>query len=81
LINGDVAARITELKQQPGRNIGMSGSSDLVSWLLRHGLLDQLDLLVFRSSWVAGSACSASQTVRCRSRWPARKRSARGSCT
>ena len=47
LINGDVAARISALKQQPGRNIGMSGSSDLVSWLLRHGLLDRLDLLVF----------------------------------
>ena len=25
----------------------MSGSSALVSWLLRHGLLDRLDLLVF----------------------------------
>ena len=25
----------------------MSGSSALVTWLLRHGLLDQLDLLVF----------------------------------
>ena len=25
----------------------MSGSSTLVSWLLRQGLLDQLDLLVF----------------------------------
>ena len=47
LINVDVAARISELKQQPGRNIGMSGSSDLVNWLLRHGLLDRLDLLVF----------------------------------
>jgi dihydrofolate reductase len=47
LINGDVAARISELKQQPGQNIGMSGSSALVSWLLRHGLLDRLDLLVF----------------------------------
>lgn len=47
LINGDVAERIGELKRRPGRNIGMSGSSTLVSWLLRHGLLDQLDLLVF----------------------------------
>ena len=28
-------------------NIGMSGSSTLVSWLLRHDLLDQLDLLIF----------------------------------
>ena len=47
LINGDVAGQISDLKQQPGMNIGMSGSSVLVSWLLRHGLLDRLDLLVF----------------------------------
>ena len=47
LINGDVAAQIGALKQQPGQGIGMSGSSALVSWLLRHGLLDRLDLLVF----------------------------------
>jgi dihydrofolate reductase len=43
----DVEAQIRQLKEQPGRNIGMSGSSTLVSWLLRRGLLDQLDLLVF----------------------------------
>jgi len=47
LISGDVAAAIGELKQRPGRDIGMSGSAALVGWLLRHGLLDQLDLLVF----------------------------------
>jgi dihydrofolate reductase len=47
LINDDVAGQISDLKQQPGKNIGMSGSAALVSWLLRHGLLDRLDLLVF----------------------------------
>jgi dihydrofolate reductase len=47
LIKDDIAGQIAALKQQPGRNIGMSGSSVLVSWLLRHGLLDRLDLLVF----------------------------------
>jgi dihydrofolate reductase len=50
LISGrrdDVAGQISTLKRQPGRDIGMSGSSALVSWLLRHGLLDRLDLLVF----------------------------------
>lgn len=47
LISGDVAAEITRLKQQPGRNINVSGSGTLVSWLLRQGLLDQLDLLLF----------------------------------
>jgi dihydrofolate reductase len=47
LISDDIAGQIAALKQQPGQNIGMSGSSVLVSWLLRHGLLDRLDLLVF----------------------------------
>jgi dihydrofolate reductase len=47
LINTDVASQIARLKQQPGRNINMSGSGTLVTWLLRQGLLDQLDLLVF----------------------------------
>jgi len=47
LISGDVAGQISDLKQQPGKNIGMSGSSALVGWLLRHDLLDRLDLLVF----------------------------------
>jgi dihydrofolate reductase len=47
LISGDIAAEITKLKQQPGRNINVSGSGTLVSWLLRQGLLDQLDLLMF----------------------------------
>jgi dihydrofolate reductase len=47
LIRGDVAAEITRLKQQPGKNINISGSATLVAWLLRQGLLDELDLLVF----------------------------------
>ena len=47
LIRGDAAAEITRLKQQPGKNINISGSATLVAWLLRQGLLDELDLLVF----------------------------------
>src|ERR671935_647745 len=39
-------AEIAELKQQPGKNIGMTGSATLVSSLLREGLLDELHLLV-----------------------------------
>jgi dihydrofolate reductase len=47
LIKDNVAEEITTLKQQPGRNINMSGSGTLVTWLLRQGLLDELHLLVF----------------------------------
>jgi len=47
LISDNVAEKIAELKQRPGKNIGMSGSATLVTWLLRQGLLDVLDLLMF----------------------------------
>jgi dihydrofolate reductase len=48
LIPRDHAAeQIAGLKRQPGKNIGMTGSGTLVSWLLREGLLDELHLLVF----------------------------------
>jgi dihydrofolate reductase len=46
LIKDNVAEQIARLKEQPGKQINMSGSATLVGWLLRHGLLDQLDLLV-----------------------------------
>ena len=47
LISTNIAGEITKLKQQPGRNINVSGSGTLVDWLMRQGLLDRLDLLVF----------------------------------
>ena len=47
VIRSDIAAEITWLKQLPGRAINVSGSGALVGWLLRQGLLDELDLLVF----------------------------------
>jgi dihydrofolate reductase len=47
LISTGAAAEIARLKQQPGKNINVSGSATLVGWLLREGLLDELDLLVF----------------------------------
>lgn len=40
-------AEIAELKEQPGKNIGMTGSGTLVSSLLREGLLDELHLFAF----------------------------------
>ena len=40
-------AEIAKLKEQPGQNIGMTGSGTLVGSLLREGLLDELHLFVF----------------------------------
>jgi dihydrofolate reductase len=46
LIKGNVAQEITKLKQQPGKNIGITGSATLVRSLLQDDLLDELGLLV-----------------------------------
>jgi dihydrofolate reductase len=47
LINADPAGQLTRLKKQPGKDILALGSATLVRWLLRQGLADELDLLVF----------------------------------
>ena len=46
IISGDVAARLREVKASTDGDIGMSGSATTVRWLLAHGLLDELALLV-----------------------------------
>ncbi len=46
LIRGNVAEALTGLKQQPGKNINITGSGTLVRSLLRDGVLDELQLLV-----------------------------------
>jgi dihydrofolate reductase len=45
LIKGDPAAKIAELKRQPGKNIGVPGSPTLVRSLLQADLLDELILM------------------------------------
>jgi dihydrofolate reductase len=46
LIKDNVAAEIARLKQQPGKNIGITGSATLVQSLLQDDLLDELMLMV-----------------------------------
>jgi dihydrofolate reductase len=46
LIKGNLAKEINKLKQQPGKNIGVSGSPTLVRSLLQENLLDELKLMI-----------------------------------
>jgi len=46
LIKGNVAEEIARLKQQPGTNIGITGSATLVQSLLQDNLLDELGLMI-----------------------------------
>jgi dihydrofolate reductase len=47
LITGDVAEEVARLKQQPGKNIAVLGSGDLVQTLLEHDLVDEFFLAVY----------------------------------
>lgn len=46
LVKNNLAAEINRLKQQPGQNIGVSGSPTLVRSLLEADLLDELILMI-----------------------------------
>jgi dihydrofolate reductase len=47
LIEGDVAEEVSRLKQQPGKDILVFGSGELVDALMQHGLIDEYRLMVF----------------------------------
>ena len=47
LIKGNVAEEVSRLKQQPGEEILIFGSGNLVNTLMRHDLIDEYRLMVF----------------------------------
>jgi dihydrofolate reductase len=47
LIKGNVVEEVSDLKQQPGKDILIFGSGDLVNTLMQHDLIDEYRLMVF----------------------------------
>jgi dihydrofolate reductase len=47
LIRGDVAEAVSRLKEQPGQDILLYGSADLVRALTKHRLIDEYRLMIF----------------------------------
>ena len=47
VIEGDVAAAVGRLKQEPGQNLLIYGSGQLVEYLRQHGLIDEYRLMIF----------------------------------
>jgi dihydrofolate reductase len=47
LIKGDLAEEVFRLKEQPGKDILVFGSGELVNTLMQHGLIDEFRLMVF----------------------------------
>jgi dihydrofolate reductase len=46
LLKGDVAEAVVRLREEPGKDIVVLGSGDLLQSLIRHGLVDEYMLLV-----------------------------------
>ena len=46
LINGDLPEEVSSLKQQPGQDLLVSGSGELVHTLMQHALIDEYRLMV-----------------------------------
>ena len=47
LIKDDIADEVAKLKEQPGQNILIYGSGELVQTLMQHNLIDEYRLMVF----------------------------------
>jgi len=47
LLQGDVAEQVAKLKEQPGKNIAVLGSGNLVQTLIEHDLVDEYSLAVY----------------------------------
>ena len=46
VIDGEIVDEVRKVKQQPGKDVLVSGSITLVSSLVENGLLDELELMV-----------------------------------
>lgn len=46
LLQGDVAQAVARLKEDPGEDLGVLGSGELVQSLMRHGLVDEYVLTI-----------------------------------
>jgi dihydrofolate reductase len=47
IIKGNIAEEVFRLKQQPGKDVLIFGSGDLVNTLMQHGLIDAYRIMVF----------------------------------
>lgn len=62
-LNGDIVGKITRIKQQPGPDLHVYGSANLVQTLMKHDLVDAFWLKIFPITLGAGKRLFADGTV------------------
>jgi dihydrofolate reductase len=62
-LNGNIAEKVTEIKQQPGPDLHVWGSGDLLQTLIRHDLVDVFWLMIYPVTLGAGKRLFAGGTI------------------
>lgn len=62
-LSGDIAQRVAELKQQPGPDLHVYGSANLLQTLFQHDLVDELWLKIYPLTLGSGKKLFASGTI------------------
>jgi dihydrofolate reductase len=63
LLNGDIAQEVADLKDQPGTEIQVTGSGELIQTLMKHDLVDQYRLWIFPVLLGSGKRLFAGGTI------------------
>ncbi len=62
-MGGDIAAKVSQLKQQPGPNLHVYGSGNLLQTLMKHDLVDELWLKIYPLTLGGGKRLFADGTI------------------
>jgi dihydrofolate reductase len=62
-LSGDVAEKVAELKQQPGPDLHVWGSGDLIQTLMKHDLVDTFWLMIYPITLGDGKRLFADGTI------------------
>jgi dihydrofolate reductase len=62
-LNGDIAEKVARIKQQPGPDLNVWGSSDLLQTLIKHDLIDAFWLMIYPITLGGGKRLFANGTI------------------
>jgi dihydrofolate reductase len=63
ILNGDIAEKITKIKQQPGPDLYVWGSGNLIQTLIKHDLVDAFWLMIYPITLGVGERLFADGTI------------------